>query len=213
MNKHVEKEYKMLVSKEQFDKLCSLYENLNFITQTNTYYDTVNGDIQKKKGAMRIRERNGRFLFTLKMRQENLDGLCECECEVSENSVHALQSEEIVQLLHEYQIEAAIIPLTTLVTKRAVVETENAELCFDISTYGSHTDYEIEYEYKQPHDGLSVWPGLRCGAGAHRAGVPGGAACPRRPHHAGGQYLQHGHRRASGLLGCLCPVQKGACEP
>ena len=82
MNKHVEKEYKMLVSKEQFDKLCSLYENLNFITQTNTYYDTVNGDIQKKKGAMRIRERNGRFLFTLKMRQENLDGLCECECEV-----------------------------------------------------------------------------------------------------------------------------------
>ena len=121
MNKHVEKEYKMLVSKEQFDKLCSLYENLNFITQTNTYYDTVNGDIQKKKGAMRIRERNGRFLFTLKMRQENLDGLCECECEVSENSVHALQSEEIVQLLHEYQIEAAIIPLTTLVTKRAVV--------------------------------------------------------------------------------------------
>ena len=55
MNKHVEKEYKMLVSKEQFDKLCSLYENLNFITQTNTYYDTVNGDIQKKKGAMRIR--------------------------------------------------------------------------------------------------------------------------------------------------------------
>ena len=94
------------------------------------------------------------------MRQENLDGLCECECEVSENSVHALQSEEIVQLLHEYQIEAAIIPLTTLVTKRAVVETENAELCFDISTYGSHTDYEIEYEYKQPHDGLSVFQKL-----------------------------------------------------
>ena len=149
MNKHVEKEYKMLVNKEQFDKLCSLYENLNFITQTNTYYDTVNGDIQKKKGAMRIRERNGRFLFTLKMRQENL-----------ENSIHALQSEEIVQLLHEYQIEAAIIPLTTLVTKRAVVETENAELCFDISTYGNHTDYEIEYEYKQPHDGLSVFQKL-----------------------------------------------------
>ena len=49
MNKHVEKEYKMLVNKEQFDKLCSLYENLNFITQTNTYYDTVNGDIQKRR--------------------------------------------------------------------------------------------------------------------------------------------------------------------
>lgn len=160
MNKHIEKEYKMLVSKEQFDKLCGLYENLNFITQTNTYYDTVNRDIQKQKGAMRIRERNGRFLFTLKMRQENLDGLCECECEVSENSVHALRSKEIVQLLQEYHIEADIIPLTTLVTKRAIVETENAELCFDISTYGSHIDYEIEYEYKRPHDGLSVFQKL-----------------------------------------------------
>ena len=76
----------------------------------------------------------------------------------------------------------------------------------------------VRHRQLQPHDGHrpgrhSVWPGLRCGAGAHRAGVPGGAACPRRPHHAGGQYLQHGHRRASGLLGCLCPVQKGACEP
>ena len=52
MNKHVEKEYKMLVNKEQFDKLCSLYENLNFITQTNTYYDTVNGDIQDRKSVV-----------------------------------------------------------------------------------------------------------------------------------------------------------------
>ena len=42
-------------------------------------------------------------------------------------------------------------------TKRAVVETENAELCFDISTYGNHTDYEIEYEYKKEHDGLSIF--------------------------------------------------------
>ena len=53
MNKHVEKEYKMLVNKEQFDKLCSLYENLNFITQTNTYYDTVSYthlDVYKRQG-------------------------------------------------------------------------------------------------------------------------------------------------------------------
>lgn len=160
MNKHVEKEYKMLVSREQFDNLCSLYETLDFVTQINTYYDTVNRDIEHHKGAMRIRERNGKFLFTLKMIQEGLDGLRECECEVSENSVYALQSEEIKKLLEEYGINGEIVPLTTLTTRRAVVETDNAELCFDISTYGNHTDYEIEYEFKQPHDGLAVFQKL-----------------------------------------------------
>ena len=160
MNKHVEKEYKILVSKEQFEKLCSLYEKLEFVTQINTYYDTANRDIEKHKGAMRIRERNNRFLFTLKMIQEDLDGLCECECEVSENSSAVFQSNDIQQLLGEYHIHGTIIPVTTLTTKRAVIESENAELCFDISTYGSHTDYEIEYEYKQPHDGLAVFQKL-----------------------------------------------------
>lgn len=160
MDKHIEKEYKILVSKEQFDKLCSLYKSLNFITQVNTYYDTVNRDIQKHKGAMRIRERNGKFLFTLKMSQKNEHDLIECECEVTENSIFALQTKEITELLQEYNIYGNFIPLTTLVTKRAVFETEYAELCFDINTYGQHTDYEIEYEFKKEHDGRSVFQKL-----------------------------------------------------
>lgn len=64
-----------------------------------------------------------------------------------------------------------------------------------------------------PHDGHrpgrhSVWPGLRCGAGAHRAGVPGGAAGPRRPHHAGGQYLQHGPSPGLWSPGVFMPCAK-----
>lgn len=157
MNKHIEKEYKVLLSEDQFKKLCALYKNLNFVTQVNTYYDTQNHTVQNKKGAMRIREKNGTYIFTLKMHQDGLDGLCECECMVSENSVNAFQQADIRKLLEEYNIYGAIVSLTTLTTKRAVIDLKDAELCFDISTYSGYTDYEIEYEYKREHDGLSVF--------------------------------------------------------
>ena len=47
--------------------------------------------------------------------------------------------------------------IAELHTQRAVYESEFAELCFDISTYHGKTDYEIEYEYKKEHDGLSIF--------------------------------------------------------
>ena len=55
MNKNIEKEYKVLLTKEQFEKLLSNYPNAVFKTQCKYYYDTDTHCIQKKKGAMRIR--------------------------------------------------------------------------------------------------------------------------------------------------------------
>ena len=40
MINHLETEYKLLVTKEQFECLSALYPNKTFIPQCNTYYDT-----------------------------------------------------------------------------------------------------------------------------------------------------------------------------
>ena len=160
MEKHIEKEYKVLLTKEQFETLCNQFNDLKFVSQTNTYYDTKDFVIRNKKGAMRIREKNNKYIFTLKMKDKNIDGLYECECEVRENSVHALYSDEIQSLLKSYDIDGELIPLTTLTTRRAVINTGKAEICFDISTYNGITDYEIEYEYLIPHDGLLEFQSL-----------------------------------------------------
>lgn len=160
MNKNIEKEYKILVTKDQFEILSRQFDNLNFITQINTYYDTANMDIRNNKGAMRIRERNGKYIFTLKMKDKNIDGHYEFEMEVSENNTDVFKNPDIKNLLNSYGIHDDVIPLTTLETKRAVINTGDAEICFDINSYNGIIDYEIEYEYIKPHDGLTIFQEL-----------------------------------------------------
>ena len=156
MNFQIEKEYKILVNKEQFYTLLQGYPSLEFHTQVNTYFDTLDGQIKQKKGAMRIRYVNHQYIFTLKMPAE--DGLKEHECIVSDDSLSTIETNhEIQDLLKAYDIQGKLIPLCVLTTKRAVFETEYAELCFDISQYGNQEDYEIEYEWKKEHDGFQAF--------------------------------------------------------
>lgn len=153
MNKNIEKEFKILVSKEKFNMLCKMYEPLTFIKQVNQYYDTPDNLIRKKNGAMRIRSKNNKNIFTLKLFQDNK--LLEFECEVKENSINALNHPEIIALLNTYQINGPFIETASLTTYRAMVIDDDAELCFDENFYNGNTDYEIEYEFKRDHDGFS----------------------------------------------------------
>lgn len=152
MNKNIEKELKILVTQEQFEKLRKRYEPLTFQKQVNQYYDTVDHAIRKKNGAMRIRTKNHEHIFTLKLYINN--ELHEFECNVQENSLAALQKPEIQSLLQEYDIKMPVLKIGILTTYRAVFENEDAELCFDENFYNNQCDYEIEYEYKREHDGL-----------------------------------------------------------
>ncbi|MEF9920380.1 MAG: CYTH domain-containing protein [Erysipelotrichaceae bacterium] len=150
MNKNIEKEYKLLVSKEQFDHLLSFYKEAVFHEQTNTYFDNQNRTIEKMRGAMRIRKTN-QYVFTLKVFQ-NQD-LLEFECEVKDDSISSLNTSEIVSLLDSYQIAYPFLETAKLTTKRAIIDTGYAELCFDENHYSNITDYEIEYEEKVEHEG------------------------------------------------------------
>lgn len=156
MKNEIEKEYKILLSKEDFTKLCSYYKDLKFIKQVNTYFDTNDHAIQQMHGAMRIREKSGIYIFTLKMHSDA--GLMEHECTVPMDTMDVFNLPEIKKLLDMYQIHGPFCKTAICVTERAVVETENAELCFDINEFHNGiVDYEIEYEYKKEHDGLKVF--------------------------------------------------------
>lgn len=153
MINNIEIEYKLLVSKENFDKLSELYPNKQFIKQTNTYYDTPNNDLREKHCAMRIREKNNKFMITLKVPASS--GHEEYECYVNENSIHAINQSEIRKILDELNISHDILVIGECTTYRAVVKTDKAELCFDINEYNNITDYEIEYEQTCDHDGVT----------------------------------------------------------
>lgn len=158
MNTNIEKEYKILLSEEQFHAVEAQYENLEYHKQVNTYYDTLEHTIEKIHGAMRIRELDNSYIFTMKL---ILDGdLYEFECPVDANSPTVFERNDIQELMHAHHIQGPFYETASLTTWRAMVCSEDAELCFDKSSYNGHQDFEIEYEYKREHDGLQIFQNI-----------------------------------------------------
>lgn len=154
MISNLETELKILLEKNEFDCLAQNYD-LTFITQTNTYFDTIDFQLRNKGCAMRIREKQGNYLFTLKTPDRK--GHLEHECILNGNTIEDLKNENILKLLNELNIFDDLIVIGQCVTHRGVVQLDKAELCFDINEYNNQVDYEIEYEYKCDHNGIEVF--------------------------------------------------------
>lgn len=159
MKEHEEKEYKVMLSEKQFQRLCDLLGNPRPVKQENRYYDTEDWKIRRQYGSMRIRTINNKHIFTLKIRK-NSDTVMEYELPVSENSLFALYNPQVQALLKEHQITEALQEIGRLTTWKAKMITEDAEICLDYNEYREQYDYEVEYEYLRPHDGLKVFQQL-----------------------------------------------------
>lgn len=169
MKEHIEKEYKVMLSEKQFQKLCDLLGNPKPVRQENRYYDTEDWQIRRQFGSMRIRTVNGMHIFTLKIRR-NADTVTEYEMPVNENSLWALHSHKVQELLKQCGITAPLQEIGRLTTWRAKKVTEDAEICLDYNEYREQYDYEVEYEYLRPHDGLKAFQELLDQIGAKYEG-------------------------------------------
>lgn len=166
MIQNIEKEYKVLLTEFQYQQLISLLSPNKPVKQTNYYYDTIDHQIQNKKGAMRIREKNGKYIFTLKIRKDQ-DSLFEYEKIVQTNDSSVFLDKDISQLLRKYDLNGPFQLIGYMTTYRSLCISEYAEICLDKNIYKNTTDYEIEYEYKKEHDGLSVFESILQKVGLH----------------------------------------------
>ncbi|MBR0137197.1 MAG: CYTH domain-containing protein [Erysipelotrichaceae bacterium] len=145
MQPQIEKELKMLVNEEQFKRITDLYQPLEFVPQINTYYAS---SASSKHYFFRVREKNGRKLFTLK---EHKNGTVFEHEKYFEGELR--DDPEILSKLEEFGVSLDdCYPLGQLVTERAIVLSDEAELCFDINHYNGLIDFEIEYEVRSEHD-------------------------------------------------------------
>ena len=148
MIENKEVELKMLLTKEEFYSLLEYYQPANFIKQTNHYFSSDN---KSNYQSIRIREKEGKYLFTLKEKQ---DGYVQ-EYEKYTDSLTIENDEEIINILNNRKLYAPYYEIGQLTTERYTHIIQNkAELCFDINTYYGITDYEIEYEVTHPHNHL-----------------------------------------------------------
>ena len=167
----IEKEFKNLLTKEQYEALVAEYKEIftKDVTQTNSYYD-YEGLLQEHKMALRIRIVEGKETgeITLKIPQSSFEVLEYTEVlpvdilnaynhdkqftlptslqEALENKGITLQTVNQTALLTTHRLEGAL--------------SENEWLVLDESHYNSKVDYEMEMEVRILELGEPVFLGI-----------------------------------------------------
>ena len=167
----IEKEFKNLLTKEQYEAIAGDYQSVftKDITQTNSYYD-YEGLLQQHKMALRIRIVEGKETgeITLKIPQSSLEVLEYTEVlpvdilnaynhdkqfalptslqETLENKGITLQTVNQTALLTTHRLEGAL--------------SENEWLVLDESHYNGKVDYEMEMEVRSLELGEPVFLGI-----------------------------------------------------
>ena len=159
MNKPIERELKLLLTKEEYEKIGKSYDFSEGFIQTNTYYDSNDSLLKERKCAMRIRTIDNHYYFTLKIKSDSITHI-ELEKEIDTNQLEQIKDLEILGWMKEYNIPKDCIEIASFTTYRKVLETDEATICLDENRFKNHIDYEMEYEYKKEHDGLTAFNSL-----------------------------------------------------
>lgn len=162
MAQEIEIEYKNLLTEKEFEQL--LY-HLPFpesgIWQTNYYFETKNFSLKSKGAALRIREKNGKYVLTLKEPHSN--GLLESHDALTEvEASRWIKGDFVAKSQVDKQLQSLGISLNDLVycgkleTKRYETHYQGTLLVLDYSIYNGVFDYELEIEAHTKGDGLNM---------------------------------------------------------
>jgi uncharacterized protein YjbK len=144
MKENLEIELKCLLNKEQFECILGKMAFSSPKTQINTYYDTLESDLQKRFWMCRIREVKDTFEFTLKTPGDG--GLNEFELILKQHDIH---DPMIVDFFARLNIHPPLIALGTTTTHRRKYVDEFGEWCLDVNVFDDVSDYEVEYELNE----------------------------------------------------------------
>ena len=165
---HLEKEYKNLLTKEQYEALKEEFQSIftKEITQTNHYYD-CHQQLENNRSALRIRLIEGQKTgeITLKIPQSDYE-VIEITEELPAEQLQWWVEEDMFLLptsiklaLEEQGIELSnISPTATLTTHRLEgMLCPGCLIVLDESHYAGQTDYELEIEVENLEAGKELF--------------------------------------------------------
>lgn len=161
--KHLEIEYKTLLTKAEYLQLQKEFSDVIPHEQTNYYIDTPNFEIKGNRMSLRIRTLSDKAELTLKVPQEV--GNMEYNQDLDLKTAHALLTDfqlptgAIFDVLHSH----SNIPLEklqiwgSLTTKRREKETSLGLMALDLNHYADKEDYELEVEVSDAQEGKQAF--------------------------------------------------------
>lgn len=145
MRNSIEIEFKTKLSQKKYEELLQKLElNDKIFPQTNFYFDTINGDLERQKIVLRIRKKE-KYKLTSKMTNPNdLDSTLETHLELTDSeAIDMLKNGFNASIIN---LNYDVINICTLTTYRAKMPFLNGVLFLDKSEYNGITDYELEFE-------------------------------------------------------------------
>lgn len=154
MKQEIEIEFKNLLTQEEFQQLQNHFnlKEQHFKHQVNHYFDTPDYKLKKHGAALRIREKDGKYVLTLK--QPATEGLLESHESLQEEQAQAILSNNTIPagkiaaiIQTEFSIQTEELHcFGSLATSRAELDYKGGTLVFDHSRYLNKEDFELEYE-------------------------------------------------------------------
>lgn len=141
MEAHLEIEYKVLITKVQFEQLLNFFPNHQTLEHVNHYYAYSDPTVRL---VSRIRTQSDHAVLTFKMDQE--EGLLEYNFEVDSPNIAIFQRADVLNFLHQNHLMGNFQSIGQLKTIRHLILEDHQEICIDENHYNGITDYELEVE-------------------------------------------------------------------
>lgn len=148
----VENEFKIMLTKAQYEAVHALYSWDSEAEQVNWYYESADGELSRRHITCRVRAVGGKRYLQVKLpAHENSNGAVsrvELEQELAERDgvPQSISGEELERISGAADLPDAAL-MGSLATFRSVLHFEGGEIDLDRSSYFGKTDYELEIEY------------------------------------------------------------------
>ncbi len=156
MQKHLEFEFKSLLSQEEYERLIIKFKGNRLDLQTNHYFDTPRFSLKALACSLRVRERETfEITFKRKKNYNNIEltqAITAEEFEIMKNE-GAIPEGDIANDLSSIVNGQKIVNFMSLSTLRMFLPYMNGILFIDKSSYCGTSDYEIEYEASSYYNG------------------------------------------------------------
>lgn len=142
-----EYEAKSLICKSQFEKLITTLDIVGIKSQENNYLDTEDGFFRQNSSALRIRNIDDQYIFSLKMKTAN--GAKEWNSPLTKLQYNQLLEQKSIDLRHfdcPFDNYLPSLRLITIVTKRYVCKYQNQLIELDHTHFNQVQDFEVEVE-------------------------------------------------------------------
>ena len=160
MSRNIEIEAKSLIDEKSYRKLIKGKES-EIYTQINYYIDTKSFDVHERKMGLRVREKDGAFELTLKLKKD--EGKLEINQDIAPNEfyefkhLHHFPNGEVKETLIELGIDIdSLYIFTVLTTKRLDISYKGCLISIDESSFNGIIDHEVECESDSMENAKSV---------------------------------------------------------